>query len=152
MNRAPFPGSWRGWLPLKAGRLAKIDRAAGTTPTNGAEPGARLFDGGGRRVRGRAERPAVEPAAGAARVDTWSGAKVLAMVEQDVDEAVAHLPRSCEGAGMVAIAPYITAATPGPVNGTSRAAGQALKPAAQALSRRRFHDEMKVVGLGREMD
>jgi hypothetical protein len=77
---------------------------------------------------------------------------MLSEVEQDVNKGVAELTRGSEGPGMIAAAPDVTVATPGAVEGARGAPGQALETATEALARRCFHDEMKVIGLGGKMD
>ena len=141
-----YSGAASGW------RFARVQRATGTAPSHGREPGPRRNDRAGLGFRFRGVRPTAEPGTGTARVDRRRGPEVLPEVEQDVDERVPDLPRRRQRAGVITTAPHLPVTAKTSIHRARGPSRQTLQATNQRLPRGRLGDEMQVIGLHREMN
>jgi hypothetical protein len=77
---------------------------------------------------------------------------VLAKIEEHVSRGEPYLARRPERAGAVTLAPHLATTVRGSIDGARTSNGETLQAAAERSRAVRFHDEMNVVNLDREVD
>jgi hypothetical protein len=96
--------------------------------------------------------PPREPGPRTAGVDAGTGAKVLSVVEQDIDQGGAHLARCPERMCVIPVVPDPPSAVDCEVDGPRTTPRQALDARSEGVVPVRLDDEMQVILLNGEMD
>jgi hypothetical protein len=95
--------------------------------------------------------PSIKPRTRAAWVYARRGAEMLSKVEQDVDEAAAHLVGRSERASVIPIGPDGAAAPPRPIQRAGGAAVQAVEATAEIVAGVSLDDQVDVISLDGEV-
>ncbi len=143
-------------VPLASGQAALgrprsfVDpQEAVLSPTLSREPSLRR---GRRRFFGRSElRKAIEPPRRREAIDAAQSHSVLFCVHQHVDDRVAHLAWGPQRMRVIALAPDASTHTEHSVHRSCKAGVQSAHAARERLLVVRFHDEVHVIRLHREM-
>src|SRR5260221_9938565 len=138
--------------------LAQLDQST-LAPARGCQPRQWMLDRHmivwspvGRSVAQGRDLPPVEPKAGAHGVDSFGSEQVLAKVQENVDEPVAHLAWRAESARMIAIAPHPSPAPANLVDATSETNREPGHSTRAGYAVVRFDDEVDVILLDGKMN
>ena len=128
-----------------------------SSPPHASEPSAgRLNRNGVVRqeawwLRARGSFPPIEPEPRARGIDPRRTTKVLAEIQQDVDQPMSHFARGGERARVVTVTKHVALSMDDTVDGSRETYGEAGHSAREGHFVGCFDDQMYVVGLHREL-